>query len=75
MSVITAAATGTRVLIHTHGADGDSMLVTNPDQDAARWVSALNKVAEPGEWAAVPPAGSDWERADWESLAQRAGVA
>lgn len=65
----------TMTLIHAHAASGDNLLVTNPDQDPERWVEALNRVAMRGEWAAIPPAGSDWERADWDDLAHRYGVA
>lgn len=47
--------------------------VTVVGADAA-WMDKL-ATGTNGFWLKVPPAGSDWERADWDALAHRAGVA
>jgi hypothetical protein len=68
------------VIVRSHIDGTPDELAVMPINDAFRQVAiAANcRPACPGEpeaWLAIPPAGSDWERAEWDDLAHRAGVA
>ena len=65
----------TIIRAHVDGGATDTLHVV-PEEYAARWAAAVvSSPGSPGTWAAVPPAGSEWEAAEWDALAHRAGVA
>jgi hypothetical protein len=63
----------TITLIHAHDLTGDDLIMVDATKVDAKLLD-LSIDSCHDAWVAVPPTGSDWERADWEALAQRAGV-
>lgn len=68
----------TIAIVRTHiDGEPDRLFVT--EAETARHWTVDGRSAMPSggsnAWAAVPPAGSDWETADWDALAHRVGIA
>jgi hypothetical protein len=59
--------------VHTSDDTRDALVTVVDASTADLWDAVMD--GRKGQFAAVPPAGSDWERAEWDDLAHRAGVA